>query len=146
MVTEQERERIEAGLIWNNVTIFLTKAIYVHMESSDSEESGREEDEFMRYNYVRRHGQLKKILRYSGGREISKFSTVLHDFGGNFIPAGQYSFPFSFKTGENYPASYCDRANDRSRKGRIKYEMQVFVRGFNVRRRLLKYKTEIVLR
>ena len=56
------------------------------------------------------HGQLKEIKRYSGGRIIAKFSTVLHNFGGNFIPMGQYSFPFSFKTGDHYPASY--RVND----------------------------------
>lgn len=60
----------------------------------------------MRYNYVMDHGQLKEIKRYSGGRIISKFSTILHNFGGNFIPMGQYSFPFSFKTGDHYPASY----------------------------------------
>jgi len=46
---------------------------------------------------------------------------VLHNFGGNFIPSGQYSFPFSFKTGENYPASYRDKSKDEKRKGRIKY-------------------------
>lgn len=51
-------------------------------------------------------GQLKEIKRYCGGKIIARFSTVLHNFGGSFIPAGQYSFPFSFKTGENYPASY----------------------------------------
>ena len=32
------------------------------------------------------------------------------------------------------------------RKGRIKYEMQAFVKGFNQRARLIKYKTEIVIR
>lgn len=35
-----------------------------------------------------------------------RFSTVLHNFGGSYIPAGQYSFPFSFKTGENYPSTF----------------------------------------
>ena len=52
------------------------------------------------------HNQLKEIKRYCGGRIIAKFQTVLHNFGGSFIAAGQYSFPFSFKTGENYPASF----------------------------------------
>jgi hypothetical protein len=68
------------------------------MDSSDSEDHEHEE-ESMKYNFVMDRGQLKEITRYSGGRIISKFSTVLHNFGGNFIPAGQYSFPFSFKTG-----------------------------------------------
>ena len=75
------------------------------MDSSDSEEHEHEE-EWAKYNYVMDRGQLKEIKRYSGGRIISKFSTVLHNFGGSFIPMGQYSFPFSFKTGEHYPASY----------------------------------------
>lgn len=75
------------------------------MDSSDSEEHEHEE-ESMKYNYVMDRGQLKEIKRYSGGRIIAKFSTVLHNFGGNYIPAGQYSFPFSFKTGDHYPASY----------------------------------------
>lgn len=52
------------------------------------------------------NGILKEIKRHSGGRIIAKFETVLHNFGGNFIPMGQYSFPFSFKTGEHYPASF----------------------------------------
>lgn len=100
----------------------------------------------MRYNYVMDRGQLKEIKRYSGGRIIAKFSTVLHNFGGNFIPMGQYSFPFSFKTGEHYPASYMDKSRDERRKGRIKYEMQVFVRGFNSRLRIIKTKQEIIVR
>jgi hypothetical protein len=49
---------------------------------------------------------LKEIIRLNGERQIARFDQVLHNFGGSFIPAGQYSFPFSFKTGENYPASY----------------------------------------
>lgn len=28
-----------------------------------------------------------------------KFKSVLYDFGGQYIPPGQYSFPFSFKSG-----------------------------------------------
>jgi hypothetical protein len=52
------------------------------------------------------NNQLKEIKRYSGGRIIAKFQSVLYNFGGSFIPAGQYSFPFSFKTGENYSASF----------------------------------------
>ena len=39
-----------------------------------------------------------------------------------------------------------DRGSDQKRKGRIKYEMRVFVRGFNGRRRLIKHKTEIIIR
>jgi hypothetical protein len=75
------------------------------MDSSDSEDHEHEE-ESMKYNYVMDRGQLKEIKRYCGGRIVSKFSTVLHNFGGSFIPMGQYSFPFSFKTGDHYPASY----------------------------------------
>lgn len=52
---------------------------------------------------------LKEIIRYSGERQIARFDQVLFNFGGSFIPAGQYSFPFSFKTGENYPASFAVR-------------------------------------
>ena len=97
---------------------------------------------------------MKEIKRHSGGRIIAKFSTVLHNFGGNFIPMGQYSFPFSFKTGDMYPASYMvffnwwfkDKSKDEKRKGRIKYEMQVFVRGFNSRLRIIKSKQEIIVR
>lgn len=32
------------------------------------------------------------------------------------------------------------------RKGRIKYEMQAFIRGFNTRLRIVKCKTEIIVR
>lgn len=60
----------------------------------------------MRYNYVRRGDQIIEIKRYSGGRIISRFSSVIHNFGGSFIPPGQYCFPFSFKTGSDYPASF----------------------------------------
>ena len=52
---------------------------------------------------------LKEITRYTGERSIARFETVLFNFGGSFIPAGQYSFPFSFKTGDNYPASFIVR-------------------------------------
>ena len=75
------------------------------MDSSDSEDNEHPE-ESMKFNYVMDRGQLKEIKRYSGGRIVAKFSTVLHNFGGNYIPIGQYSFPFSFKTGDHYPASY----------------------------------------
>lgn len=34
-----------------------------------------------------------------------------------------------------------NKAADRKSKGRIKYEMRVFVRGFNSRRRLIKHNT-----
>ena len=74
------------------------QAFRVHMESSDSSDHPGE-DESMRYNYVRQGNQLIEIKRYSGGRIISRFSSVLYNFGGTFIPPGQYSFPFSFKTG-----------------------------------------------
>ena len=82
-----------------------------------------------------------------------KTSNILHNFGGQYIPPGQYVFPFSYKTGENFPASFSvfyyliqNKAPDRKSKGRIKYEMRVFVRGFNSRRRLIKHRTEIVMR
>ena len=100
----------------------------------------------MKFNYVMDHGQLKEIQRFNGGRIVAKFQTVLHNFGGNFIPAGQYSFPFSFKTGEHYPASFMDKSKDCKRKGRIKYEMQCYVRGFNSRLRIIKSKQEIIVR
>ncbi len=60
----------------------------------------------MRFNYVKRGNQIIEIKRYHGERTISKFSHVLYSFGGSFIPPGQYSFPFVFKTGEEYPASF----------------------------------------
>jgi hypothetical protein len=60
----------------------------------------------MKYSYVKRGNQIIEIKRYSGGRIISRFSHVLYNFGGSFIPPGQYSFPFSFKTGSDYPASF----------------------------------------
>lgn len=75
------------------------------MESSDSSDHPGEE-ESMKYNYIKRGEQIIEIKRYSGGRIISRFSHVLYNFGGSFIPQGQYSFPFSFKTGEDYPASF----------------------------------------
>ena len=76
------------------------------MDSSDSS-SDEGEEESMKYNYIKMGGQVHQIYRYSGGRIVAKFQAVLHNFGGQFIPAGQYSFPFSFKTGEDYPASFC---------------------------------------
>ena len=60
----------------------------------------------MRYNYIKRGNQVVEIKRYHGGRIISRFSHILYSFGGQFIPPGQYSFPFCFKTGEDYPASF----------------------------------------
>lgn len=75
------------------------------MDSSDSSDN-EGEPESMKFNYVMENGVLKKITRHSGGRIISRFANCLYNFGGSFIPAGQYSFPFSFKTGENYPASF----------------------------------------
>lgn len=115
------------------------------MESSDSSDHPGE-DESMRYNYVRQGNQIIEIKRYSGGRIISRFSSVLYNFGGTFIPPGQYSFPFSFKTAEDYPASFMDKSSDNKRKGRIKYEMQAFIRGYNSRIRIVRCKSEIIIR
>jgi hypothetical protein len=75
------------------------------MDSSDSEDHPGE-DESAKYKYVMDGIFLKEVIRYTGQRQIARFDQVLYNFGGNFIPAGQYSFPFSFKTGENYPASF----------------------------------------
>ena len=75
------------------------------MDTSDSS-SDEGEQESMKYSYVQTGGQLKQINRYKGGRVISKSTNCLHNFGGQFIPAGQYVFPFNFKTMEDYPASF----------------------------------------
>lgn len=75
------------------------------MESSDSEDE-MGPDESVRFNYVKRGNSIYEIKRYTGGRIISRFSHVLYSFGGSTIPPGQYSFPFRFKTGEDYPASF----------------------------------------
>jgi hypothetical protein len=75
------------------------------MDSSDSEDHPGE-DESSKYRYVQDGSFLKEIIKYSGERQIARFENVLYNFEGSFIPAGQYAFPFSFKTGENYPASY----------------------------------------
>ena len=85
-------------MIWHN-------HYRVHMDSSDSED-GEGQDESMRYNYVKRGNQIIEIKRYYGGKVIARFNHVLYSFGGSFIPPGQYSFPFRFKTGEDYPASF----------------------------------------
>ena len=46
-----------------------------------------------------------------------------------------------------YPPLFTqDKSGDNHAKGRIKYEMQAFVRGFNNRMRIIKNKTEIVIR
>lgn len=78
------------------------------MDSSDSEDHPGE-DESSKYRYVMDGSFLKEIIKYSGERPIARFENVLYNFEGSFIPAGQYAFPFSFKTGENYPASYMVR-------------------------------------
>jgi hypothetical protein len=75
------------------------------MDSSDSEDN-EGQPESMKFNYVMHGNILKQIMRIEGGRVIARFSSVLYNFGGSFIPMGQYSFPFSFKTGEDYPASF----------------------------------------
>lgn len=126
--------------------------IKVRTDTSDSSSDG--EDETIKYKYVRYGGdRIKQITRHSGGKLIAKSVNCLHNFGGQYIPAGQYVFPFSFKTMENYPASFCvnktitqDRDPHGKHKGRIKYEMRVFVRGYNTRRRLMKHRTEIIIR
>lgn len=115
------------------------------MQTTDSS-SEQGEEQFTKFSYARSGNTLKRIYKRSGGRLIVKTTNVLHNFGGQFIPPGQYVFPFSYKTAENYPASYTNKSADRKSKGRIKYEMRVFVRGFNSRRRLIKHGTEIVIR
>ena len=68
------------------------------MDSTDSS-SDEGEEESMKYSYIRYGDTIREIKRFSGGRIIAKSNNVLFNFGGNFIPAGQYVFPFSFKTG-----------------------------------------------
>lgn len=79
--------------------------IRIRMDSSDSEDQ-LGEDESSKYRYVQDGSFLKEIIKHSGEKQIARFENILYNFGGSFIPAGQYAFPFSFKTGENYPASY----------------------------------------
>lgn len=68
------------------------------MDSSDSEDHPGE-DESAKYRYVQDGVLLKEIIRHSGEKQISRFENVLYNFEGSLIPAGQYTFPFSFKTG-----------------------------------------------
>ena len=76
------------------------------MDSSDSEDHPGD-DESAKYKYVKRGPQhIYEIIKYEGAKNICRFDHVLYNFGGSFIPAGQYSFPFSFKTGDKYPASF----------------------------------------
>jgi hypothetical protein len=77
----------------------------MRMDSSDSEDHPGEE-EWSRFNYVMDGVLIKEITRHTGERKIARFDNVIYNFGGSFIPAGQYSFPFSFKTGDNFPASF----------------------------------------
>lgn len=51
------------------------------MDSSDSS-SDEGEEESMKYNYVRQGGQVYQVYRYSGGRIVAKFQSVLYNFGG----------------------------------------------------------------
>ena len=52
LVPESERPNIQPGLIWHN-------KFHVHMDSSDSEDEHKHEDEWIKYNYVMDRGQLK---------------------------------------------------------------------------------------
>ena len=87
-------------------TSLFSQEMHIKMDTTDSS-SEQGEEEYTKYRYVRHGGQLKEIMRRTGGRIIVKTDSVLHNFGGQFIPAGQYVFPFSYKTGENFPASFC---------------------------------------
>ncbi len=77
----------------------------IRMDSSDSEDHPGDDDSF-KYRYVQEGGFLKEITKHTGQRKIANFESILFNFEGQFVPPGQYAFPFSFKTGENYPASY----------------------------------------
>jgi hypothetical protein len=78
---------------------------------------------------------------------LADFKSILYNFGGSYIPPGQYSFPFSFKSGENWPASYLDKPKNRERKGRIKYQLKTSIETHDGRRvKDYSYKTEVVLR
>jgi hypothetical protein len=79
--------------------------IRIRMDSSDSEDHPGDDDS-SKYRYVQDGSFIKEIIKHSGEKQIARFENILYNFGGSFIPAGQYAFPFSFKTGENYPASY----------------------------------------
>lgn len=68
------------------------------METTDSS-SEQGEEEATKYSYARVGNRVKQFYRKSGGRVIVKTTNVLHNFGGQFIPPGQYVFPFSYKTG-----------------------------------------------
>jgi hypothetical protein len=75
------------------------------MDTTDSS-SEQGEEENSRYNYVEIGNTMKKVNRRKGGRIIVKTTNILYNFGGKYIPPGQYVFPFSYKTGENFPASF----------------------------------------
>lgn len=105
VVPEHERPNVVGNQIFNVVFPAIRQMFKIRMDSSDSDEHPGEDDSF-KYRYVDDGVVLREITKYTGERSIARFTHVLHNFGGSFIPAGQYSFPFSFKTGENYPASY----------------------------------------
>lgn len=61
----------------------------------------------------------------------------------NGLPQGQYSFPFSFKTFEGWPASFNHR--EREKKGLIIYNISAIIEPESPKFQM-KYGRDIVLR
>lgn len=61
----------------------------------------------------------------------------------NGLPQGQYSFPFSFKTFEGWPASFAHR--ELEKKGMIVYNITAIIEPES-RQFQMKFSREIVLR
>jgi hypothetical protein len=83
----------------------ITQDVHIRMDTTDSS-SEQGEEEFTKFKYVRIGNRVKQIYKRTGGKIIVATNNVLHNFGGQFIPPGQYVFPFSYKTGDNFPASF----------------------------------------
>jgi hypothetical protein len=75
------------------------------MDTTDSS-SEQGEEESSKHNYVTYGGRIYQVRRRTGGRIIVKNTSILHNFGGQYILPGQYVFPFCYKTAENFPASF----------------------------------------
>ena len=131
------------GTIYMQLTaMFPGKKLYLKIKGK--EECRWEETETVTDINNRNH-QVTHL--FEGKNDFYKHKVPIYNFSGDFMPTGQYSFPFCFAMGDHLPGSFRFISGQNKTKGIIKYKVKAECESFQDEyAKDLKSSQELVLR
>lgn len=90
--------------------------------TSDSSDSDEQLPKNQPMYLKKKNGEIYEVVRYENDKKLVKEKLKLYKWNSEYIPAGQYQFPFQFSLNKEWPGTYSDKKP--KERARIKYEMK----------------------